>query len=128
MSPRTIRSSSERRVEMNCEDIGSVLDQHRTNSLPAAERTNVDEHLAGCERCSEQWFAHHALSSERASGPRPGLLADIVGRARSGTIEPAPRRKTASWASGVGIAAAIALAAIGWWSLPPRHVDAPRAT
>jgi thiol:disulfide interchange protein DsbA len=113
---------------MNCEDIVSVLDQHRTNSLPAAERANVDAHLAGCERCSEQWFAHHALASERPSGPRPGLLADIVGRARGANMEPGPRRKTASWVSGVGIAATIALAAIGWWSLPPRPADAPRAT
>ena len=113
---------------MNCEDIESVLDQHRANSLPAAERSNVDTHLAGCERCSEQWLAHHALAAERASGPRPGLLADIVGRARGANREPAPRRRTASWVSGVGIAAAIALAAIGWWSLPPRSVDAPHAT
>jgi thiol:disulfide interchange protein DsbA len=113
---------------MNCEDIGSVLDQHRTNSLTAAERSNVDTHLAGCERCAGQWLAHHALASERASGPRPGLFADIVGRARSANMQPAPRRKTAAWVSGVGIAAAIALAAVTWWSLPQRGVDAPHAT
>jgi thiol:disulfide interchange protein DsbA len=112
---------------MNCEYIGSVLDQHRTNSLTAAERSNVDTHLVGCERCAEQWFAHHALASERASGPRPGLFADIVGGARRANMEPAPRLKTAPWVSGVGIAAAIALAAVTWWSLPQRGVDAPHA-
>jgi thiol:disulfide interchange protein DsbA len=113
---------------MNCEEIGSVLDLHRTNSLTAAERSNVDTHLAVCERCAEQWFAHHALASERASGPRPGLFAEIVDGARNANMEPAPRRKTAPWVSGVGIAAAIALAAVTWWSLPPPGVDGPHAT
>ncbi|HVS24992.1 MAG TPA: thiol:disulfide interchange protein DsbA/DsbL [Gammaproteobacteria bacterium] len=113
---------------MNCADIGSVLDQHRTNSLTAAERSNADTHLAGCERCAEQWFAHHALASERASGPRHGLFTAIVGGARSANLEPAPRRKTAPWVSGVGIAAAIALAAVIGWSLRQRGADAPHAT
>jgi len=113
---------------MNCEDIGSVLDQHRTNSLTAAARSNVDTHLAGCERCAEQWFAHHALACERASGPRPGLFADIVGGVRRANTEPAPRRKTAPWVPGVGIAAALALAAVTWWALPQRGLDAPHAT
>ena len=113
---------------MNCADIGSVLDQHRTNSLTAAERSNADSHLAGCERCAEQWFAHHALASERVSGPRPGLFADIVGGAGSANLEPAPRRKTAPWVSGVGIAAAIALAAVIGWSLRQFGAAAPHAT
>jgi thiol:disulfide interchange protein DsbA len=112
---------------MNCEDIDSILDRHRIATLTAAERSNVDAHLAGCERCADQWSADQALASESFSGPRPGLLADIVGVAGIADMRPPPRRTTAPWVTAAGAVAVVALVVVAWWSPPLRRTEAPVA-
>jgi TonB family protein len=46
---------------MSCNDVASILDQHRGARLAPAERAQVDLHLSACGDCAAAWHAHTEL-------------------------------------------------------------------
>ena len=60
---------------MSCNDVGSVLDTHRTARLAPAERAKIDAHLAVCGDCSAAWHAQSELLALRVP-PVPSTLLE----------------------------------------------------
>lgn len=63
---------------MNCTDVTTIMDEHADARLTTAERCALDEHLAGCEPCTQAWHAQTALLALRIPETRPSLLADVL--------------------------------------------------
>ena len=53
---------------MNCHQLDTILDDHAAGSLSAAQRSEVDDHLATCARCSDAWLGYRALAADSAGG------------------------------------------------------------
>ena len=107
---------------MNCNDVASILDSHRSAHLTAAERTTVDEHLSTCEDCDAAWHAQ----AELAALCVPAMPATLLERAlRAARVPPAvqPRRAFRPIAIGVTLLAGAALASMTIVSL----TDSPSA-
>jgi thiol:disulfide interchange protein DsbA len=109
---------------MNCATIDSILDERRTGLLSAAERQEATQHLGYCARCAEVWLVHEAVRGEAVADPPPELFAALVKRVAA--VPPRSERAWRSrWIAPAGIAAAIALVALGSrFALSP---DAPSA-
>ena len=60
---------------MSCNDVASVLDNHRIAHLKPAERAQIDAHLASCEDCSAAWQAQSELLALRVP-PMPATLLE----------------------------------------------------
>jgi thiol:disulfide interchange protein DsbA len=111
---------------MNCETLDSILDDHRIDSLNAAEKGTVAAHLEHCARCAGAWLVNQTLAAEAPPGPRPGLLQASLRRA---TRQPAPARPANAqrWTAAASIAAVVALAAIGVFAFQAERNAAPPA-
>jgi TonB family protein len=59
---------------MSCNDVASVLDNHRVASLKPAERAEIDAHLASCADCSAAWQATRELNALRIPATPATLL------------------------------------------------------
>jgi len=68
---------------MNCTDIAPLLDDYIDGALPPDAVRNVDQHLAGCERCRREVDAIRSLLADARSMP----LAIQPGRDLWGGIE-----------------------------------------
>jgi thiol:disulfide interchange protein DsbA len=88
---------------MNCHQLDTILDDHAVRSLSAAQRSEVDDHLATCARCSDAWLGYRALAGDSAGEPRPELFGEIAAYA----VADRPRIATRRVASWIGIAAAV---------------------
>ena len=60
---------------MSCNDIASILGNHRSARLAPGERTQVDAHLAACADCSAAWHAQTELLALRVP-PVPATLLE----------------------------------------------------
>lgn len=112
---------------MICDTIDSILDGHRAASLPAAERSGIDAHLAACSRCAEAWAVHHLLAGERVAAPPAGLFERLVSRAAQSDRAGARPYRWLSPALAAGVLLAVGVAL--WRGAPERQiVEAPSAT
>src|SRR5688572_12350701 len=59
---------------MSCNDVASVLDNHRIALLKPAERADIDAHLASCDDCSAAWQATRELNALRIPATPVTLL------------------------------------------------------
>jgi TonB family protein len=59
---------------MSCNDVASVLDDHRIAQLKPAERAKIDAHLGSCADCSAAWQATSELLELRIPAMPPTLL------------------------------------------------------
>jgi TonB family protein len=59
---------------MSCNDVASVLDNHRLAQLKSAERAAIDAHLASCADCSAAWQATRELNALRIPATPATLL------------------------------------------------------
>ena len=59
---------------MSCNDVASVLDNHRIAQLKPAQRAEIDAHLASCADCSAAWQATRELNALRVPSMPPTLL------------------------------------------------------
>jgi protein TonB len=60
---------------MSCNDVASILGNHRGTRLTPAERAHVDKHLLACSDCAAAWRAQGELSALRVP-PMPGALLE----------------------------------------------------
>jgi TonB family protein len=59
---------------MSCNDVASILDDHRIARLKPAERAQVDAHLASCADCAAAWQATRELNALRIPATPATLL------------------------------------------------------
>lgn len=90
---------------MNCHEIESILNDHETRTLSAAQRSAVDLHLAKCERCADAWSIHETLANETPARPRQKLFAETV--ALLGTDASRPQTPFRRFGPALGIAATL---------------------
>ncbi len=81
---------------MNCHQMDTILDDHAVRSLSAAQRADVDAHLAKCARCANAWLGHEAVAGDFPGEPRPELFGEMAARTVAARSAPASRR-FASW-------------------------------
>ena len=107
---------------MNCVTIDSLLDDHKIDSLSAAEKAGFGLHLERCARCADAWLAHQILVAETPSGPRPGLLPAVL---RTATLQrsPAQPSRASLWPWAAALAAGAVLAAITLLTLQTARED-----
>ena len=105
---------------MNCNEVATILDDHRAQGLTPAERCAVDEHVLGCADCAAAWHAHSELSAVELP-PVPATLLDRALRAVHPAPATAPRRSRAPFVVASVLLAGAALAGIAVVSLtdPP---------
>ena len=96
---------------MNCIEVSAILDAHRSARLSAAERANVDAHLATCEDCDAAWHAHTELHALRVPAV-PATLLERVLLAAPRPVITQPRRAWRPIAVGATLLAGAALAGI----------------
>jgi TonB family protein len=101
---------------MNCNDVASILDTHRSARLTAAERTTVDEHLTSCEDCDAAWHAHTELEALRVPSAPATLLERALLAARVPPVAQ-PRRAWSPITIGALLLAGGALASVTLMSL-----------
>src|SRR6476619_2441134 len=99
---------------MNCHQMDSIFDDHGVRSLSAAQRGEVDAHLALCARCGNAWRGYQALAGDAPGEPRPELFAEVAAHAMADRPLTATRR-FGSWL-GV-VAAALVVTALASFSL-----------
>jgi hypothetical protein len=104
---------------MTCDEIAPRLDELIDGSITPAERAQVEEHLAGCDRCRAELAAIRGLVADARALPRsiqpPGALwRGIEARLTSAGAAPAPRgRRPIPLRFMLRLAAALALVALG---------------
>jgi TonB family protein len=116
---------------MNCENVSTLLDNRAQRNLTAAERCDLEAHLAVCADCARAWHAQEALLAQPVPATPPTLLDDTLRLLASQTAPAAPRRYSSRAVVGtVVLAAGAALAAITIVSQTVRNGDesVPAAT
>ena len=63
---------------MNCERVNLLLDTKSAAELSAAERQDVDQHLASCSDCREAWEAYGELAASPIPATPPFLRVRIA--------------------------------------------------
>jgi len=112
---------------MNCNELATILDQHRAARLTPAERCAVDEHILGCGDCAAAWRADAAMRVM----PIPAASASLPERVQAAvsataTSIPARRQHARSpWLIGGLVAAGTALAATTFVTLTRSTDEAP---
>jgi thiol:disulfide interchange protein DsbA len=108
---------------MDCRHIDSILDEHGTGALSAAERSEVDGHLARCPRCADAWLSHETLVMDEPEPPEDGLFERIAAQAHSGPrdLPSRHRRRVVP----LGIAAAVALLGVLIFRFGPEEPARP---
>jgi anti-sigma factor RsiW len=108
---------------MSCADVETWLHPFVDGELDLVRHVEVERHLAGCERCTRLLEGHKALRvglKERV--PYYRAPAGLEARLRSALREAeAPGRRLARQRRWLGLAAALAVAAVGIWSLGRNH-------
>ncbi len=88
---------------MNCHQVDTILDDHAVRSLSAAQRSEVDAHLATCARCASAWLGYRVLAGDSLAEPRPELFGEIAAY----VVADRPLTATRRFASRFGVAAAV---------------------
>ncbi len=93
--------SHENPLRLQCADLESLLADYVDNTLPAAERTAVDAHLAGCVACQELLEDSRAAIAfmERCQDPvpPPELITKIVHQLPAAKASTRRRRGVSAW-------------------------------
>ena len=98
---------------MHCQNVSTILDNRAQLKLTAAERCELDAHLATCADCERAWHAQEALLAQPIPAMRPGLLEDTLRLIVSQRRSPSARRYRSRLVLGAAVlAAGAALAAI----------------
>jgi thiol:disulfide interchange protein DsbA len=63
---------------MDCQQIDAILDAHGARTQSAAVQTEIDAHLASCQRCADAWLSAEWLAADRPEAPRPELFDEIA--------------------------------------------------
>jgi thiol:disulfide interchange protein DsbA len=93
---------------MNCHQMDTILDDHAVRALSAAQRSEVDGHLATCARCSSAWLGYRVLAGESPPEPRPELFGEVAAYA----VADRPLTATRRFAAWFGMAAAVLVVAV----------------
>ena len=88
---------------MNCHQMDTILDDHAVRSLSAAQRSEMDAHLATCARCSIAWLGYRVLAGDSPGEPRPELFGEVAAY----VVADRPLMATRRFASWFGLAAAV---------------------
>jgi protein dithiol oxidoreductase (disulfide-forming) len=97
---------------MNCREFTAVLDDHRTRSLSAARRADLEAHVAQCRSCADALLVDDALAREHIpSAAPPGLFEEVVERLERVPARNPERPSRLGWRSGWAIAASVTLLA-----------------
>jgi TonB family protein len=110
---------------MSCNDVASVLDNHRIARLKPAERAVIDAHLASCADCSAAWQATAELNALRMPAAPATLLERALLASRLPQSAPA-RRARMPIIVGSALLAGAAAAAVTMSAL--RERSAPSAS
>ena len=111
---------------MTCDTLDAILDEHRDASVPPAERSGIDQHLAACARCAGAWSAHRLLASERIAAPPADLFERLTRRPTQSERAGVRPRRWLSPALAAGVL--LAVGAVLWWGAPEQQiVEAPSA-
>src|SRR5262245_41103313 len=78
---------------MSCNDVASILANHRTARLAPAERMKIDAHLAACADCSAAWNAQRELGGRRVPPTPTALLERALLASRLPQSAPARRAR-----------------------------------
>jgi len=95
---------------MSCNDIASILVNHRSTRLAPSERAQVEEHLTGCSDCAAAWHAESELTALPVPPMPPSLLERALLASRLPQSAPARRARSAI-VIGTVVLASIAAAA-----------------
>jgi TonB family protein len=95
---------------MSCNDVASVLDNHRVALLKPAERAEIDAHLASCADCAAAWQATGELNALRVPAMPATLLERALLASRRPPSAPARRARPVVVAGAVLLAGAAAAA------------------
>ncbi len=114
---------------MSCEEIRKQVDARLHGELSEAETQRFDDHLVGCAECrgllERRTALRETLKREMGSFEAPADLRKLlVTAARDAQVEVRairPIRPSAAW--WIGVAAALAIVAIGSWQLGARRSD-----
>src|SRR6185503_2073202 len=96
---------------MSCNDVASILGNHRTTRLTPAERAQVDEHLLACSDCAAAWRAQDDLLALRVPPMPAALLERALLASRLPQSAPA-RRARIFLVAGSVVLAGVAAAAV----------------
>lgn len=113
---------------MNCQDVIGILDHVRLDRLEAADRRQVEAHVAGCAECAGVWNAQAALAA-LPDEPMPAGLAKQCIAALTASVAGSSRaagpgnRRIIIW----GALTAVAAAAVTWLWLPREMPQDPAA-
>ena len=88
---------------MNCHQMDTILDEHAVRSLSAAQRSEMDAHLATCARCSNACLGYRLLADDSPGEPRPELFGEVAAY----VVADRPLTATRRFASWFGMAAAV---------------------
>ncbi len=102
-------------MDTGCEEMRPLLMQLAGGELPSADGPRVTDHLAECERCRAEWEALRSWLEALADLPRVAPPESISRRIRQQALAVRDARVTRRAWSGLGVAAAALLAAIGAW-------------
>jgi TonB family protein len=113
---------------MSCNDVASVLDNHRTARLKPAERAVIDAHLASCADCSAAWQATAELNALRIPAAPSTLLERALLASRLPQSAPARRARMPIIVGSVllvgAAAAAVTMSALREQSAPSASLPA----
>jgi TonB family protein len=97
---------------MSCNDVASILGNHRVTRLAPAERAKIDAHLAACADCSAAWHAEGELNALRVPAMPVALLERALLASRLPQSAPARRTRSAVVGGAVLLAGAAAAALV----------------
>jgi hypothetical protein len=95
---------------MNCSDIAEILDNRNVEQLGAAERQDVESHLAACPECARDWELHAAFCALTDMREPSGFMANCRALIRVGLSSRRGQRMRSRLVL-IGVFAAIAAAA-----------------
>lgn len=93
---------------MNCRDISLALDDRDLGALNAAERRELDAHLARCPSCARELEIHEGL----VAAPVPRMPVDMPARIRQSLVARAARDRRRGRHRVVLVSLVVALAAV----------------
>lgn len=102
-------------MDTGCEEMRPLLMQLAGGELPSAEGQRVTDHLAECERCRGEWEALRSWLEALSDLPRVAPPEPARNRIRERALAVRDARVTRRAWAGLGVAAAVFLAAIGAW-------------
>jgi protein dithiol oxidoreductase (disulfide-forming) len=114
---------------MNCHQMDTILDDHAVRSLSAAQRSETDDHLTTCARCSNAWLGHRVLAGDSPGEPRPELFSEVAAYVVADRPSLTTNRRFASWfgmAAGLLVITVLASTNLFRYDAMPGTADAGR--